>query len=147
MRALNLIPGFKGLTYEEQLRRTKLPTLAYRRLRGDLIEVFKHFNSYDPDVLSDSFKINPRKPDKLIQGHFTSPLYEKLFYHRTQQLWNNLPENCRHQGISLNVFKNNIDNHWTRAELPLLYNHKAGLPTRINTIEPPLNSLQRHRVG
>ena len=35
-RATRLIPGLKGLSYEERLRALKLPTLSYRRLRGDL---------------------------------------------------------------------------------------------------------------
>ena len=36
-RATKLIPGFKNLSYEERLRRLNLPTLAYHRLRGDMI--------------------------------------------------------------------------------------------------------------
>ena len=31
----------KKLPYPERLRQLKLPTLKYRRLRGDMIEVFK----------------------------------------------------------------------------------------------------------
>jgi hypothetical protein len=31
----------KDLTYEERLRKLKLPSLRYRRLRGDMIETFK----------------------------------------------------------------------------------------------------------
>ena len=143
MRALNLIPEFKGLTYEEQLRRSNLPTLAYRRFRGDLIELYKHFTSYDRDVLSKSFKVNERKPDKIMQGHSLSALYKKLFYHRTQELWNNLPDNCRNLGNSLNSFKNNFDKYWTSVNLPLIYDHRAGLPIRINMVEPPTSS----RVG
>ena len=40
-RATKLILGFKDMTYENRLRRLKLPTLAYRRKRGDMIEAFK----------------------------------------------------------------------------------------------------------
>ena len=40
-RATKLIPGFKDMTYENRLRKLKLPTLAYRRKRGNLIEAFK----------------------------------------------------------------------------------------------------------
>jgi hypothetical protein len=31
----------KNLSYEEQLRKLEFPTLSYRRLRGDMIEVYK----------------------------------------------------------------------------------------------------------
>ena len=38
-RATKVIPGLKGLNYEERLQVMKLPSLRYRRKRGDLIEV------------------------------------------------------------------------------------------------------------
>ena len=40
-RATKLI--VKKLHYEERLRRLKLPTLKYRRIRGDMIELYKIF--------------------------------------------------------------------------------------------------------
>ena len=40
-RATKLIPGFYNLSYQERLQRLKLPTLAYRRAHGDMIEVYK----------------------------------------------------------------------------------------------------------
>ena len=40
-RATRMIPGLKSLSYEDRFRKLNLPTLAYRRLRGDMIEVFK----------------------------------------------------------------------------------------------------------
>ena len=147
IRALNLIPELKGLSYEEQLRSCNLPTLAYRRFRGDLIEVYKHFTTYDKDAISESFCINVRHPNKIRQGHSLSTLYSRTFYHRIQELWNNLPENCRNLDNTMNSFKNNLDNHWKRVNLPLIYNHRAGLPTRINLDELPYNSLQRHSDG
>jgi hypothetical protein len=39
----------KNLSYEEHLRKLELPTLSYRRLRGDMIEVYKIIQGhYDP---------------------------------------------------------------------------------------------------
>ena len=39
--ATKMIPGLKGLSYAQRLTKLKLPTLLYRRIRGDLIETFK----------------------------------------------------------------------------------------------------------
>ena len=44
-RATKLIPGMKDLTYEERLKTLNLPTLKYRRFRGDMIEMYKLLNS------------------------------------------------------------------------------------------------------
>ena len=41
-----LIISLKKLPYPERLRQLKLPTLKYRRLRGDMIEVFKIIHNY-----------------------------------------------------------------------------------------------------
>ena len=47
-RATKLIPMLKDLDYKERpLRQLKLPTLKYRRYRGDLIQVFKIINEID----------------------------------------------------------------------------------------------------
>ena len=39
-----MIPGLAKLAYEDRLRKLDLPTLAFRRIRGDIIEVFKYMN-------------------------------------------------------------------------------------------------------
>jgi hypothetical protein len=50
-RATKLIPGFSDLSYEDRLRRLKLPSLSYRRSRGDMIEVYKIMRvKYDPEI-------------------------------------------------------------------------------------------------
>ena len=50
-RATKQIPGPKKLSYPERLRALKLPTMSYRRLRDDLIEVYKMLNGeYDNET-------------------------------------------------------------------------------------------------
>ena len=49
-RATRCIPSLKGLSYVDRLKKLQLPTLVYRRARGDMIETFKILNQYDPDV-------------------------------------------------------------------------------------------------
>jgi hypothetical protein len=36
-RATKQIPALRNLSYKERLQKLKLPTLAYRRIRGDLM--------------------------------------------------------------------------------------------------------------
>ena len=50
-RATKLLPTISHLSYPDRLKYLHLPTLAYRRLRGDMIETFKIVhNIYDPHV-------------------------------------------------------------------------------------------------
>ena len=43
----------KNLNYEERLRKLKLPILVYRRVRGDMIEIYKIIKGkYDKDVIT-----------------------------------------------------------------------------------------------
>jgi len=50
MRATKLIHELKGLPYRQRLERLKLPTLKYRRIRGDMIEIYKMLTGkYDRD--------------------------------------------------------------------------------------------------
>ena len=40
-RASKLVPGLGDMSYKERLELLKLPTLQYRRYRGDMIETYK----------------------------------------------------------------------------------------------------------
>ena len=56
-RATRLVPGLQEKEYEERLKALSLPTLFYRRSRGDMIECFKYMSgiykaSSIPNVLS-----------------------------------------------------------------------------------------------
>ena len=64
MRATKLVDGFGSLSYEDRLRKLELPTLVYRRARGDVIEVYKHLNIYDKDTAPPRFTIS-----RAVRGH------------------------------------------------------------------------------
>ena len=60
VRVTKLINGLENLDYQERLKLLNLPTLHYRRRRGDMIEMYKHFNFYDRRTISTSFKPRTR---------------------------------------------------------------------------------------
>ena len=88
----------------------RVTTLETRRLRGDLIEVFKILNGYE-DIDSNSFfKL---KEDSVTRGHKAALVkpYSRLdkrqfsFSQRTITDWNNLSHDCVNAS-SVNMFKN-----------------------------------------
>ena len=52
------IAGTKNMTYEERLKWLKFPSLEYRRVRGDLIEVYKMVHGfYDSNTTATLFNL------------------------------------------------------------------------------------------
>ncbi|XP_033749312.1 uncharacterized protein LOC117334001 [Pecten maximus] len=52
-RATKCLPGMKELAYSERLEKLKLPTLAFRRIRGDMIELYKIISEmYDKECFN-----------------------------------------------------------------------------------------------
>ena len=47
LRATRLVNSLSGRTYEDRLKTLGLPTLEYRRLRADVIQVYKILNQID----------------------------------------------------------------------------------------------------
>ena len=125
-RATKYIPGFKELSYTDRLKKLDIPTLAYRRLRGSMIEVYKMFNTYDSDVAT---KFTTRKTT--TRGHDfkiftktakkTHPKHHS-FHQRVVNPWNSLPA-ATVNSPTLNTFKNRLDKHW--EGLPLKYDVNA----------------------
>ena len=58
-RATKLIPKLKNLPYEERLKKLKLPSPKYRRMRGDMINVYKLLNNEKSD--NKMLKLNTSK--------------------------------------------------------------------------------------
>ena len=100
-----------------------LPSLVYRRYRGDMIEVYKYLHrSYS--LPGDSvLKMAPpsvlRGHDyKLLKRHCHSQLRLQFFSYCVVNLWNNLPVDVV-SAPSLKSFKGRIDNYWNDYQFSL----------------------------
>ncbi len=123
-RATKQLPGLKDKSYEDRLKFLKLPTLQYRRIRGDMIEVFKIMNEYyDKDASvhlpqqvgitrGNDKKLSHRRCDKDIRKHF--------FTNRIVTMWNSLPNDLVN-APSINSFKNRLDAFWDRQPVKYSY--------------------------
>jgi hypothetical protein len=111
-RATKIIPGMKDQTYEERLKHMKLPSLSYRRLRGDLIEVYKYTHGIykvSNSLLEYEARTNTRgHAYKLKKLRCNSTLRQHFFSFRVTNSWNSLPTAVV-EAPSLNSFKNRLD--------------------------------------
>jgi hypothetical protein len=93
-------------------------TLTKRRQRGDLIQMYKFMHNLDEFDNSDRFQIVRNQ----MRGHCikyhkeitTQQQRENLFYNRTANLWNTLPEKLVN-AASMNTFKAGFD-RWMSSE-------------------------------
>ena len=128
IRATKLVDGMSELPYNERLRLLRLPSLAYRRARGDMIEVFKHIHTYDRHSTSPRLQIKSRPsrkhrfqlainvPNDGVNGKQTNS-----FFFRAAKVWNELPAYVV-DSKNINVFKNNLDKAW--SEIPMKYDRQ-----------------------
>ena len=133
-RATKLIPKIKNLTYPE-----RLPTLLYRRVRGDMIEVYKIIsNIYDSNTSQNI--LNFREKNSInLRGHQFTLEHKRLytatrvnyFANRVVNNWNSLPENVVGAG-TLNMFKNSLDRLWSKQDL--LYNYYRAVIEKNNYV-------------
>jgi len=119
-RATKLITSFKHKSYEERLRILNLPTLKFRRIRGDMIEVFKIITGkYDslisPHLPLSSSSVTRGNSFKIITRRCRYDLRKYSFCNRITNIWNSLPNDVVNAS-SLNVFKNRLDNHWINQD-------------------------------
>ena len=108
------IKGLQNISYEERLKRIKLPSLEYRQLRNDMIQVFKIAkNFYDPVSTNTVFDFanNSRLRGhifKINKQHTNKSKYKNFFSNRVVNNWNRLPNDIVN-AESLNDFKNKFD--------------------------------------
>ena len=112
-RATKLVKEIKDLPYDDRLRFLGLPTLCYRRVRNDMIQVFKIMNQIDKLDKTIFFKeLNQSSTrghsQKLAKSHSRVNVRLNSFSQRVVNKWNDLTEECV-QSSSLNNFKSNLN--------------------------------------
>jgi len=131
-RATKLIPTLKNLEYSDRLRKLNMPTLKYRRLRGDMIEVYKIISGvYDEDVTQGFLELSTTThtrghSKKLKKKSCRLDVRKYSFTCRVVDVWNSLPENVVSVG-NVFQFERALDKFWTDQEVK--YNYKSGLHT------------------
>ena len=127
-RATKLVPGLSNLTYEQRLRKLGMPSLVYRRYRGDMIEVFKITHGfYDPQVTTDFLDVvqdsGRRGHDYILEKkRFEKDIRKYSFTCRVVNQWNNLPESVVSAKTILG-FEKNLDRLWKGSDV--MYDHEC----------------------
>ena len=128
-RATKLVINLKKIPYKDRLMHLKLPTLKYRRLRGDMIEVFKIMhNIYDPQV-SPELRYYPKSNTrgnkyKLLNHTFHYDTRKYSFAARIVNIWNSLP-NFVVDVDTVCLFKTRLDKFWMHQDV--MYDFVADL--------------------
>jgi len=138
-RATRLLAELRDLDYEQRLSLMDIPSMAYRRVRGDMIEVWKylhekyeanhHFFSLDKsNTRGHSLKLKKPRCNKSVRQHF--------FTYRVVTTWNSLPEAVI-SAPTINSFKNRLDITWSDHK----FTEKLHFPLPTNEVnEEDLNN-------
>ena len=128
-RVTKCIPRLARMEYLERLRSLKLPTPAYRRLKGDMIETFKiRQGKYDPQLAllleaQDMSDIHNTRGNnlKLFQKFPRTNLRKFSFTQRIVCLWDRLPYKVVN-APSIHAFERRLDKAW--HNMPIKFIHK-----------------------
>ena len=124
-RATKMVRGLNNLQYEGRLRTLNMFSLKYRRLRGDLIEVFKFVHGQHMGYLRGLFEFNAENRGRCHQYKFIirqsrTRLRQSFFSRRVLADWNSLPGNVV-GADTLISFKNRLDEHFMGKGLVFKY--------------------------
>ena len=114
-RVTKMIPRLRNKPYEERLKELNLFSLTKRRIRGDLIEVFKIFKGYSNLDANKYFTIDHTNLTrnngfKITPKRFKSHEAKHYFFNRIVNIWNKLPSEIVNSN-TIESFKNNIDKY------------------------------------
>ena len=118
-RATKLLPCCSGLEYEDRLKRLDLPCLAYRKLRGDIIECYKMYTGkYDSEITPPICRVNEIH-DRHTRGgernlhkvKYKKDIRKYFFRNRVVNIWNKLPTKVI-DAPSIKSFEKRLDKFW-----------------------------------
>ena len=121
-----MIPGFRDLPYLERMQRLNLPSLEYRRLRGDMIQVFKivhGIDRLDHEVFFELANTSTRGHSLKLTKHWCkSNVRKDYFSHRIVDDWNSLTEDIV-KAPSVDSFKARLDRFWENKRFMSAYSN------------------------
>ena len=111
-----MIPEIRNHSYHQRIQDLDLFSLVQRRLRGQLIEVFKYPNEFTTASARGLFDydLNDRTKNngaKLIVKHFNTSVAQHFYPIKITTTWNALPSEVV-SSRTVNSFKNSLDKHW-----------------------------------
>ena len=120
-RATKLVHSVRNMSYRERLLELGILSLQYRRVRTDMIEVYKIINGFDKCVKDQLFTMQPHRRTrghkyKIFKRQFRLDIWKYSFSQRVIDAWNNLPESVE-ESSSINQFKSRINDHWKTKEI------------------------------
>ena len=95
-KVTKILPRLKNLPCSERLKICKIPTLHYRRIRGDMIETYKRVSGkYKPDIAPTLYKssvhVTRGNDTRLEKSRVKYDLRKFSFSNRVMNIWNSLP--------------------------------------------------------
>ena len=113
--ATRLLPNLKKLQYHERLKILGLPTLQYRRLRSDIIQVFRIMHNIHKIDKKQVFTLNRNvtrgQSLKIFKPQCRTNIRKLSFSQRVINHWNALPAYIVNAS-SVNSFKNLLNSYW-----------------------------------
>ncbi|XP_043220530.1 uncharacterized protein LOC122380945 [Amphibalanus amphitrite] len=118
-RATKLVPELADLPYPDRLKELQLTTLEERRIRGDMIEVYKLMHGLDKVNAGEEFlRMETGANMERTRGHALKLQKPRHRLHRRNQFftsrvvdnWNQLPSEVV-LSKNTNTFKNRYDKH------------------------------------
>ena len=119
-RAVKMISGLKGTTYEERLAELGMPSLEMRRTHYDLVQVYKIINRKDNVNPSTWFELvgteparvtrHTQDPDNIKKQQPKTDLRKHFFSNRVTDRWNALPSEIK-RAKSVAIFKSYVEKY------------------------------------
>ena len=127
-----MLPDLKELKYHDRLKILQLPTLKYRRLRTDLLFIYKLSHnliemdqdthckkcSHNTEMLQKTLRSTNRGHEYKYQIHHHRGIGNRFLTARALKYWNSLTP-ITVNSPSINIFKNNLEKN--TSSLPNQY--------------------------
>ena len=129
-RATKLVRPLRHLQYQDRLRALNLPSMYYRRMRGDMIMAYQILTGCLRVRVADLLQLDTSDRTrghhlKLKKRRVNSHLRQTSFCHRIVDSWNSLPADVV-AAPSLNTFKNRLDKLWANRKYTLRTDQACG---------------------